>query len=130
MAKRDAHLFPESYRGSAHRKDFIFNKYKLRYEPPETFGIHRYHAICRIEKTGEDGQPCEIQESRTPASFYRLRALASTNSVGESVRPWTLSTGSGDEVLDLIIQVGLQAAEGMIALDTDANPAVTIDGVR
>lgn len=84
------------------------------YRPPVSFDDHGWHTVVRLEKSDSDGQPVEIDESRMPARFYRLRALESIDSGGEVVPGFTLSTGSGHEVGQLIYALGKAIAAGMI----------------
>ena len=51
-----------------------------------------------------------------PARFYRLRALADVNSVGEPRPAFTLSTGSGDEMGRLMLALARAIANGMVGL--------------
>lgn len=87
-----------------------------RYTPPERFTAGEWHTVARFEKTGEDGQPVEIDELRAPARFFRIRALASTDSVGEPKRPFTVSTASGDEMGQLAVRLAEHIAEGALSL--------------
>ena len=50
---------------------------------------------------GCDGQDARVLVWKAPAKFYKIEGLPSTNSIGEPVLPFFLSTGSGEEVRDL-----------------------------
>lgn len=88
------------------------------YCPPEKFEHGQWHTVARYEKDDEggDGQPVEIDECRMPARFFRLRALPSTNSVNEPVAPFCLSSGSGDEVGRLFVQLAKAITRAMVGL--------------
>lgn len=102
--------------------------YETRHSDGVAFG-DKYRAPPRIEygvetvvayypKASGDGQPVEILECRMPARFYRLRALPSTNSGGDPIPGFELSTGSGDEVAKLVATLAQAITEGMLGLYT------------
>lgn len=68
------------------------------------------------KEEGGDGQPVDIYLSALPARFTKLHALKSTNSIGEPYNEYFITTGSGSEVRDLIIELAKQIAEGMIGV--------------
>lgn len=85
------------------------------YTPPEKFAHGEWVTVARFEKEpGGDGQPVEIDECRMPARFFRLRALDSTNSVGDPKPGFSLSTGSGDEMGRLMARLATEIAAGMV----------------
>lgn len=89
----------------------------LDYIGPDTFKHCEWYTVARISSGEGDGQDVEIQECRMPARFYRLIAHPTPNSVGEMSRGFTLSTGSGDEVGELLVALSKQVAQGMISVD-------------
>ena len=91
----------------------VFGK---QYSPPETFTYGEWYAVARYEKESEDGQPVEIDESRLPTRFYRLRALPSTDSCGKAVKPFALTTGSGDDVAHLLVKLAKEITSAMVQI--------------
>lgn len=89
-----------------------------RYDPPGEFRHGEAHRVAAYPKDPEDGdgQPVEVYETRLPARFYELRALPSTNSVGEPKPGWTLSTGSGDEMGELVAALAVAVTQGMVGV--------------
>lgn len=73
--------------------------------------------LCAVfEKyPGGDGQTCEVYISALPARFYKIKALASPNSVGEMHDEWALGTGSGAG--RLAADIAKAIAEGMLQID-------------
>lgn len=70
-----------------------------------------------------DGQTARVDVDRTPARFYRVVAHASENGIGERVRGFVLSTGSGgDEMRRLAHAIAKAASEGMIAYTGETLP--------
>lgn len=108
-------LFPEMYKPDA-RDAALFGEH---YTPPERFGHGDWHKVAEYPKTAEDGQPCEIYESRLPARFFKLVVLASPNSINDAQPGFALSTGSGDEVGELMVQLAKAVAGGMVGLVED-----------
>lgn len=86
------------------------------YTPPEKFSHGGWHMVARLEKTPPegDGQDVEIDESRYPARFFRLRVLPGVNSIGAAKSALTLTTESGDKMGRLVLQIGQAFAEGML----------------
>lgn len=81
------------------------------------FNIHHdWRLLKEFPKNGEDGQPARVLFASMPAKFYRVEALASTNSVGGPVRPFSLQTGSGDEMQELACRIGQAVADGMLGV--------------
>jgi hypothetical protein len=91
----------------------IFGKF---YIEPGVFPHAEEVLVARYPKDGGDGQPCEICECRLPARFYTLKALESSNSIGNVQPAYEIGTGSGDEIGRLIHEFAIQAARGMIAV--------------
>lgn len=80
-----------------------------------------WNLCARFEKVpGSDGQSVEIYDSRWPARFYRLRALPDKNSIGAEVLGFTLSTGSGREMAELMVQLAKAISQGMVAMRKEA----------
>lgn len=61
-----------------------------------------------------DGQPVKVYCCALPARFYIVEALPSTNSVGEEIAGFTLSTGSSLD--DWAAETAHQISQGMVAL--------------
>ena len=78
-----------------------------------------WHTVTRLEKRGGDGQPVEIDECRMPARFFRLRALASVNSVGEPIEAFTLVTGSGDKLGRLMLRLAKEIVDGCVGIERE-----------
>jgi hypothetical protein len=87
-----------------------------RYNPPKEFVHGEWYSVARFPKTSEDGHEVEIDECRWPSRFFRLRALPTFNSIQESKPGFTLSTGSGDDMGRLLVQVAEAIANGMLGL--------------
>jgi hypothetical protein len=95
----------------------IFGEY---YAPEvEEFEHAAWHMVARIPKTGGDGQPVEIDECRMPARFFRLRALPDVAGSGRPRPAFALTTGSGDEMGQLMVTLGRVIAAGMVGLAAD-----------
>lgn len=88
------------------------------YYPPNRFEHGEWHKVADIPKReGGDGNPSRIYECRMPARFYKLEVLDSTNSVGEPTNGFTLSTGSGEAMGALLVQIALAVRDGMLGWD-------------
>lgn len=90
-----------------------------RYIPPDVFLHGEWHLVARFEKHEADGDGAvvEIDESRLPARFFRLRIVQSGNSVGEQhFTGACIKTGSGDEVGQLLVAIAEQISNGMIGI--------------
>lgn len=89
-----------------------------RYCPPEKFSHGDWHKVAVYEKgEGGDGQTVEIDESRLPARFFRIRGLPSQNSIGEPVPGFEVTTGSSME--KLAHEIALAASEGMLCVHSN-----------
>ncbi len=66
-------------------------------------------------KAGGDGQDVEVYCTAMPATFYRVLALATLNSIGESQPSYSLSTGSSEGLLAASIARAISS--GMLGLD-------------
>lgn len=90
------------------------------YKPPETFPHAEDVLVAALPKSREDsdGYAVEVYECRCPATFWKLVAKPTPNSMGEMQPGFVISTGSGgDEMLDLIGRLARLATEGMIGCD-------------
>ena len=98
----------------------IFGEY---YVPDaEQFEHGAWRVVARIPKAGGDGQPVEIDECRMPARFFRIRALAATDGIGQHRAAFALSTGSGDAMGRLMMELGQAIAQGMVGLASEEEP--------
>lgn len=109
-------IFESLYCGNDNRDKEIFGALLAQwYCPPDRFEHGEWHKVASIPKRkGSDGQPSVIYESRLPARFYKVEVLDSKNSIGEPTKGFTLSTGSGDDMGKLCVQIALAARDGMI----------------
>ena len=92
--------------------------------PPATFRHGKWEEVARLPKnppTG-DGSECVIFECRLPARFYKLEILPGTTSVGERKAGWSITTGSGDEMGELIVRIAKAVTEGMIGFHPEDKP--------
>lgn len=87
--------------------------------------------LKQFKKTkGSDGQDAEVYVAACPARFYKVVGLPATNSVGEPVAPFVMSTGSGSAMEKLACSIAEAAAAGMIGIDAPAAaPVVTPEDV-
>jgi hypothetical protein len=83
------------------------------YQPPKKFSHGDWYTVAHIDRASEDGYDVEIDESRLPARFFRLRALPWDSRPG-----FVLSTGSGDEIARLLLDMAREIASGMLAVDS------------
>jgi len=112
-------LFPEMYLPDA-RDRAIFGGV---YAPPPRFVHGEWHQVALLKKDPIDGDGYDvaIDECRMPARFFRLRVLPSENSRGDLRTPRvSISTGSGDGVGRLILEIARALTEGMVGFDTVA----------
>lgn len=81
---------------------------------PEKYS-HGEEALCaRYEASFDsDGQTVEVHCEAWPARFYRLRALAGNDSVGEPLPSFTLCTGSG--MAALAAEIAKAISTGMLS---------------
>jgi hypothetical protein len=86
-------------------------------KPPQQFRHFEWELVAKIPKRGGDGQDVEVYELRAPSRFYKLVALPGENSIGKSQKSFTVSTGSGDQMGELIATMALAVSEGMISVD-------------
>lgn len=85
------------------------------YKPPKKFEHGKDTLVVSIPKVENgDGHPVEIWECRMPATFYRVRVLPSKNSCNEAKPGFELSTGSGEEMGRLSVNIALAVSEGML----------------
>lgn len=106
------------YAGDDRRGADIFAPITEWHRPPAQFEHGVEHLVADIPKVeGSDGHPCRIYETRMPARFFKLEVLDSENSVGQPMKGFCLSTGSGDDVGRLIVQIALAVRDGMIGLE-------------
>jgi hypothetical protein len=85
----------------------------LRYPHCEEVAI----ALFRKHPEDGDGQDVHVYCSAMPARFYTLRAMDSTNSIGEPVKDFCLSTGSGQ--LQLVADMAKAISEGMLGIESE-----------
>lgn len=121
-------MFMQSMYDSGDERDaVIFAKVIQYYKPPRTFRHGEWELVATIPKNGNDGQPVEIWECRLPARFFRLVALPASytykidkrrgpgkRTVTVHRKPGVLSTGSGDERGQLMVDLALEISEGMV----------------
>lgn len=69
------------------------------------------------KRPNSDGQDAIVYVTALPARFYRVTGLPSTNSIGGEVKPFDISTGSGDEMRLLVLAIAKAASEGMIGIN-------------
>lgn len=100
------------YHGNDKRSKAIFRG--IDYRPPEVFEHGKDYDVATLQKTNGDGQTCVITESRYPARFFGIRVEAGTNSVGKEQPAYEVSSGSGDDVGKLIVQMAKAISEGML----------------
>lgn len=82
------------------------------------------------KEEGSDGQDAEVHVAACPARFYKVVGLPSSNSVGEPVAPFVMSTGSGNAMKNLACSIAEAAAAGMIGIDAPAAaPVVTPEDI-
>lgn len=80
--------------------------------------------LQRFPKTeGGDGQDAEVYVCAMPARFYKVVGLPSTNSDGDPVAPFTISTGSGDAMRKLSLAIAEAATDAMIEVRVPVAPA-------
>ena len=96
--------FAEMYQPDT-RDKAIFGKYLVAHGTFSTRG--EWQMVARIPSTSSDGRDVEIDECRLPARSFRLRV--------PGVPEFVLSTGSGDAMGRLMVTLGEQIAEGMVA---------------
>lgn len=90
------------------------------YTPPDQFVQWQEYRVAHLPKLeGGDGQPVDIYETRAPARFFRLHALPSTDSLDQPKPSFHISTGSGDEMGRLLVEVARQITRGMLAIHFD-----------
>lgn len=90
------------------------------YKPPESFDHGKDTLVASLPKAHADGDgmAVEVYECRMPATFWRLVAKPTPNSLGEMQPGFEISTGSGgDEMLDLIGRMARLITEGMLSAD-------------
>lgn len=105
------------------RDSEIFLPIAEYFKPPDVFVHGKWHLIAEIPKieTDGDGQACRIYECRLPSRFFKLEVLQGPNSAGETNAGFCLTTGSGDEMGELIAKIALAIAQGMIGLCKEEN---------
>jgi hypothetical protein len=86
-------------------------------KPPQQFRHFEWELVAKIPKRGGDGHDVEVYELRAPTRFYKLVALPGENSIGKLQKSFTVSTGSGDQMGELIATMALAVSEGMISVD-------------
>src|SRR3990172_6778843 len=107
------------YHGHDQRDAMIFAPIAQFFRPPKDFQHGEWHLIAEIPKQGGDGYPARVYECRVPARFFKVEVLDSNDSMGTPKKGFTLSTGSGDEMGVLCVQIALAASRGLIGLHED-----------
>lgn len=90
------------------------------YDPPECFVHGQWHRVATVRKDPKDSDGCdvEIDESRLPVRFWRLRPLRSVNSIGDTKEPVAfMETGSGDEMGELVLAIARAMSQGMLQFE-------------
>jgi hypothetical protein len=111
-------LFPSLY-NQDDRDRAIFGEH---YTPEgETFEHGVPMKVAEFPASSEDGQRCVIFETRCPARFFELYVDGSPERKFQyftvQARPAVIiSTGSGDEVGKLLVQVAKAIANGMMGV--------------
>ena len=86
-------------------------------------GPHRYqHGVPSLVAKydagrGGDGQSVEVYGIALPARFYTIKVLGGVNSVGETLPPWELGTGSSEA--ELAASIALAVSTGMLNLNRE-----------
>ena len=89
------------------------------YDPPCKFRAAEWEDVARLEKDPPDGDGhvAVVQEMRMPARFFALEVLPTELSDGTKSAGWRISTGSGEEMGRLMLEIGKAVAQGMVGLD-------------
>ena len=95
----------------------------LEYCGPETFSQGSWHNVAIVKCTNGGGHDVVIQECRLPARFWRLHVLPSKTYDGKPLAGWAMSTGSGDDMGRLIVQMALAIAGGMLSMNYEGDNA-------
>lgn len=107
-------MFKVLYLGDDRRDRKIFAKIEKSYAPPLRFEHGKTELVAKLEPEG-DGQTVEIYETRLPARFFTVVGIERHD--GGYDRPaFTITTGSGDEVGALAVEIAIAAAQGMIGI--------------
>lgn len=94
------------------------------YSPPDRFRHGEWEKVAEIAKPEDsDGNPVTIYECRLPARFFKLVAHPSENTIGKPQPGFSLSTGSGDEMGELIVSMAKAIAGGMLDIDREEGAA-------
>lgn len=94
------------------------------YRPPEQFEHGKETLVATLPKAhpNSDGFDVEVYEIRLPATFWRVVAKPTKNSMGELQPGWEMSTGSGgEEMLALVGCIARLASEGMVGFGPHTN---------
>lgn len=76
--------------------------------------------IAKFEKPdGADGHDVEVYCSAAPSRFFTIKALDSTNSVGEFRKGFILETGSG--MGQLTKQIAFEISQGMLGIKAESD---------
>lgn len=92
-----------------------------RYNPPDPFPQGQGVLVMNIPKSppNGDGHDCAIYETRLPTRFYTLVVSPSKDGLGGKLPGWSLSTGSGEEMGKLIVEIAYQVSRGMLELEPE-----------
>ena len=77
---------------------------------------HEWELIKLFPKAHPDGQPARVDVMRMPAKFYRVSAMAGTDSVGEPKPEYALTTGSGEACRKWAHKTARLISDGMIGI--------------
>lgn len=105
------------YAPSSDRDNALASELGERYKPPERFKHGEWTLVATIAAENEDGLAVEVYECRVPAEFYRIVALPSADKSG-----FSLGTGSGAGVDELVARMALAIADGTLGLDDAEEP--------
>src|SRR5438105_10878099 len=117
----DSIFLDRLFEGDDERDRAIFEPIKQFHKPPKRFIHTGWQLVAELPKDPQDGdgQIARIYEERMPARFFKVEAVAGSNSVGEAKPGFALSTGSGDEMGALCVRIAQAIALGMLGLNDE-----------
>ena len=98
-----------------YKTDEIKHYLRDRFCGPEIMPHAKEVRVGTFNKIEDDGYNVELSATFLPADFYTIKALDSTNSIGEPQKGFMLSTGSGE--LTTAVLICEKIADGMLDLD-------------
>jgi hypothetical protein len=87
------------------------------YRPRDGVGHDEWLLIADIPAENSDGISCKVYETRMPARFFKLVVGEALDFMGRPKGGVVISSGSGNEMGELIGQIAIATSQGMLSFE-------------